>query len=414
VSGLHGDVDTAAAHRPPGTGGGLRALPPAVRWLAAAWVLASTADSFLLFALFWIAGPQGWSGAEIAAMVLAVRLPALLGGALGGYAVDRFGPRRLMLIDLTGRTALMIALAIAGWGGEVSLLAVLVLGGPAGALFPVSYAGARTLVPRLTAPDQWSSANALLAVGDQLPLLLGAALVGPAVALAGVGPALLVPAGLLATAAWITARLPRTATPTANPAASDPTDRDRPPWRTPRVVALVALSVAYYAAYGPFEPVLAAFSRDQLHGGALSYGVLWSVFGVGALLTLPTAPWLALRRPGMVNALGALTWGLVTIPLAFTGNLLAAAVVFLISGLVWGPYSTVEATALQRWTAARHHGRVFGVQRALLSSATPLGAAVGGIALDHLSSPTIIVLSAGACALAGGTALLSRELRTGH
>ncbi len=391
-----------------------RALPPAVRWLAVAWVLASTADTFLLFALFWIAAPQGWSGPEIAAMVLALRLPALLGGALGGYAVDRFGPRRLMLVDLAARTALMTALAIVGWYGEIGLLAVLVLGGLAGALSPVSYAGARTLVPRLAPPDRWSAANALLAVGDQLTLLLGALLVGPAVALVGIGPALLVPAALLAVAGWITARLPRTAAPAAVPATADAGDRDRPPWRSPRVVALIALSVAYYAAYGPFEPVLAAFTREELHGGALSYGALWSVFGVGALLTLPTAPWLARRRPGVVNALGALLWGLATIPLAFTGNLLAAGVVFLVSGLVWGPYSTVEATALQRWTAARHHGRVFGIQRALLSSAAPLGAAVGGIALDHLSASVIIVCSAGACALAGGVALASRDLRSGR
>ena len=40
--------------------------PGPVVGLAAAWTLASTADNFVMFVLLWIAGPQGWSGAQTA------------------------------------------------------------------------------------------------------------------------------------------------------------------------------------------------------------------------------------------------------------------------------------------------------------------------------------------------------------
>ena len=85
---------------------------------------------------------------------------------------------------------------------------------------------------------------------------------------------------------------------------------------------------------------------------------------------------------------------------------------FLLGGLVRGPYTTSETTALQRWTDPARHGAVFGLQRSLLTTATPLGAAVGAIALEWLSPATVLALSAGGCVVAGTAALARRDLRS--
>jgi predicted MFS family arabinose efflux permease len=61
----------------------------------------------------------------------------------------------------------------------------------------------------------------------------------------------------------------------------------------------------------------------------------------------------------------------------------------------------VETSALQRWADPARHGAVFGLQRSLLATATPLGAALGALALDHTGPATVLGVSAGACALAG-------------
>jgi len=71
----------------------------------------------------------------------------------------------------------------------------------------------------------------------------------------------------------------------------------------------------------------------------------------------------------------------------------------------------VETSALQRWADPARHGAVFGLQRSLLATATPLGAAPGALALDHTCPATVLGVSAGACALAGGSAVLRRDLR---
>ena len=390
-----------------------RRLPAAVWTASAASFLATAADTFLMFALVWVAAPQGWTGMQTAFAILALRLPVLAGGVLGGRAVDRWGSRRVITLDTSVRAVLMICLAVSGRGGDLPLFGVLVLGGLAGVLSPATYAGARSLVYCLVDPDELPRANTAVSVGDQLQLLVGSALVGPALLLLGPGLSPLVPAVLLLTATLLARRLPRAdavrSSAGAAPSAPEPvTTTGRP---QTRVLAIVALSTAYYFVYGPFEAATPAFVRDRLHGTEAAYSLLWTMFAIGSLTGLAVAPLLARRRPGTVNGLGALAWGLAMLPLAWTSDLGVGALLLLLGGILWGPYTAVETTALHRWVHPAHHGRIFGVQRSLLATATPLGAAVGALALERIPAATVLGTSAAACACAGLLALGHRGLR---
>jgi MFS family permease len=406
-----------------------------MRWVATAASLAAAADMFVIFTILWVAGPLGWSGAETAVFVIASRVPALLGGVLGGRAVDRFGARPMLLFDAVARTVTMGAFVVAGVLGELSYPVALVLAAMSGTVAPISYAAARSLVPRLVEDRDLGRANALLAVGDQLVLLVAAGLVGPAVTLLGTTGAFAVAAVMMVGVGLITLRLPSLggamggamggATGAVIPGASadDPVTGvaaagpggvtgARSPWRSTPVLALVSLSIAYYFAYGPFEPVLPFFVRDNLQGGANTFSVLWVAFGVGAVVGVALGPRLAsLKRLGVVNAVGAIAWGVITLPLLFTHETWVAVPIFAVSGVVWGPYSTVETTALQRWTPASHHGRVFGTQRALLQSVLPVGAALGAVAVDHASAVVVLGISLAGCSLAGLAALALPAMR---
>jgi MFS family permease len=388
---------------------------PAVVWVAAAvWILAATAETFVLFTVLWLAAPQGWSGVQTAFVVLALSAPILAGGILGGRAVDHYGGRPIVLCDVGARTLLLVLLAVFAWNGSLPILAVLVIGAICGGLSPLSYTGVRWLMPRLVAPEDLPRANAAVAIGDQLPLLLAAVLVAPAIELLGPGRAMLLPAALLALATLGALRLPHHpgAARAAPPAPGDHVPPRQRPWRSRRIVALTLLSAAYYFAYGPFEPVVPGLVRDQLRAGAGTYVLLWGLFAVGALAALPLGPRLARRQhPGVVNALGAALWGLTMLPLLVITSPVIAAVVFLVGGAVWGPYSTVQTTALQQWSDPAVHGRVLGTQRALLLTAAPLGAALGAAALDVAAPATILAVSSGGCALAGLVALTLPALR---
>jgi predicted MFS family arabinose efflux permease len=392
-------------------------LPWSLYTLAAAVVLDLSADTFVLFTVLWIAGPQGWTGVKTAAVVVALRLPALAGGWLGGRGVDRFGPKPMMIGQALLRVGCLAALAAGAWSGQFPLVLVLVLGGLSGAMLPVSYAGARTLVPRLLPADQLARGNTWLAVGDQASLIAGAVLVGPLVATVGAGKALLAPVAMLLVAAGLFALLPARA---GHPLASSTDNSKKPagsgpagasPWRSRPVLALLALSFVYYLAYGPFEPALPYFTRAQLHGGPGAYSVLWAVFGIGALAGLSQAPRLSRRRPGVVNAAGTALWAVVTFPLLWCTAVIPAAVVMAVSGAVWGPYLAVEATALQQWVEPAWHGRLFGIQHALLGVASPVGAAAGSLALVRVSGRTVLGAALLGCLAAGLAIGSTRAIR---
>lgn len=380
-------------------------LPWSLYALAAAVVLDLSADTFVVFTVLWIAGPQGWTGIKTAVVVVALRLPALAGGWLGGRGVDRFGPKPMMVGQALLRAGALAALAAGAWSGRFPLVLVLVLGGLSGAALPVSYAGARTLVPRLLPADRLARGNAWLAVGDQASLIAGAVLVGPLVAAVGAGQALLAPVGMLVAAAGLFALLPGH----LDALHADNSKKRRvppgePPWRNRSVVALLGLSFVYYLAYGPFEPALPYFTRQHLHAGPGAYSLLWVVFGIGALGGLSQAPRLSRRRPGVVNAAGTVLWAVVTLPLLWCASVFPAAAVMLVSGAVWGPYLAVEATALQQWVEPAWHGRLFGIQHAILGVASPLGAAAGSMALASVSSQAVLGAALAGC-LAGGLAI---------
>ncbi|HWG11992.1 MAG TPA: hypothetical protein VG268_01835 [Streptosporangiaceae bacterium] len=86
------------------------------------------------------------------------------------------------------------------------------------------------------------------------------------------------------------------------------------------------------------------------------------------------------------------------------------AVVMLVSGAVWGPYLAVEATALQQWVDPARHGRLFGVQHALLGVASPVGAAAGSLLLSRVSSITVLTAALAGCLVAGVVTLLNRAV----
>jgi predicted MFS family arabinose efflux permease len=383
--------------------------------LAGAIVLDLSADTFLLFALFWIAEPQGWTGVATALLVIALRLPALPGGWLGGRAIERYGPLPPMLVQAGLRIACLITLTCFSWSGQFSLALILILGGLSGAVLPVSYAGARTLVPQHLSSSDLIRANSLLAVGDQAALVVGAAFIGPLLGAVGAGPALLVPIAMLGVASLLFLTLPRTANPVVDPLADEGqrgSSRGLPsPWRMRPVLGLVLLSTVYYFAYGPFEPVMPYFTREQLNTGTGAYSLIWIGMGLGALAGLSQAERLSRFSPGVVNAAGMALWGLVTLPLVFCRSIVPAVAVMVISGAIWGPYLAVEATALQRWVAPARHGRVFGTQHAVLAVANPLGAAAGSIALSHFSSANILAAVTVGCLIAGLLALTSPAIR---
>ena len=78
---------------------------------------------------------------------------------------------------------------------------------------------------------------------------------------------------------------------------------------------------------------------------------------------------------------------------------------------MWGPYTPMETTLLQRNVPRAQLGRVFGARSTLLIGGSPLGLATGGLLLAFVPSTSVIALSAFACILVGLSGLASPIFR---
>ena len=175
---------------------------------------------------------------------------------------------------------------------------------------------------------------------------------------------------------------------------------------------ITLLSLVFFFSYGPLEAALPLYSHAVLQTDARGYGLLWSALAVGALIGTLSSTMLSKRlRLGVALPLIALLWGASILPLVFIKNLWLACGLLLLGGIMWGPYTPLETTLLQRNVPKAQLGRVFGARSTLLTAGSPLGLAVGGLLLGFVPATSLIALSAFACILVGVGALVSPAFR---
>jgi MFS family permease len=173
------------------------------------------------------------------------------------------------------------------------------------------------------------------------------------------------------------------------------------------------LSLVFFFSYGPLEAAMPVYSNAILQTDARGYGLLWSALAVGALIGTLSSTMLSQRlRLGVALPLIAFLWGASLLPMAFTNHLWLACGLLFLGGLMWGPYTPMETTLLQRNVPKEQLGRVFGARSTLLTGGSPLGLAVGGILLVFVPATSVIAFSALACILVGFIGLVSPAFRS--
>jgi MFS family permease len=372
-------------------------------------------DQFTTIALLWFVLQLTGSGVAISLVLLCFQLPSMITGPLLGVILDRWQPRWVMGIDNCARALLIGAMPVLFWAGMLQLWQICVLALVAGMLSPATGVGVRVLLPQLVQEDALAQANALTSTSMQFAFLVGPVLAGILVTHVGGAYALMMDAGSFLLMGLLVFSLPSNSRsgPVAAPA-------EKTNWlsgfallfRTKELRVLTSLSVVFFFSYGPLEAALPLYSDRILHVGAQGYGLLWTGFGVGALIgALCTGIVTTRVRPGITQPLIAILWGGFLCPLMLFHSLPLALLCLALGACSWAPYVPIEASLLQRLIEPSLHGQVFGVRLALTTAAAPLGTVVGGLLLQYLAPDVVIGLSGIACILAGGGGLLSPTMR---
>jgi MFS family permease len=370
-------------------------------------------DALTLIALPWFVLQVTGSGTATAGILLTLQLPAILTSLVIGSLIDRFQPWTIMAIDNGLRTLIIGCIPILYWLGRLELWMLFLLTFFAGMLVPATEVGSRSILPDLVEDKDLDAANMLWSFSLNLSLVIGPAVAGLLVASFGGPSVLLIDAGTFAVMAFAAITLPvlqRSKPPVQAPLSERLGVRQL--WQIKVVRYTTLLSLVFFFSYGPLEAAMPLYSDAILKTDARGYGLLWSALAVGALIgTLGSTTLSKYLRLGVALPLIALLWGASLLPMVFINNLWLACGLLLLGGLMWGPYTPMETTLLQRNVPKAQLGRVFGARSTLLTGGSPLGLAIGGILLAFVPSTSVIALSAFACILVGLGGLVSPTFR---
>jgi MFS family permease len=397
----------------------LRAGPLGIRnfQLLSAGQLASTVGDYCYaVALPWLVLSTHGSPVELGGVLACYGIPRAALITVGGSLADRISPRRLMLCSDAGRCALTALFAIFAAAHVTSLAALgpvaALLGAGAALFMPASYA----ILPSLLTPGKLQAGNAVYNAAVQGGALLGPAIGGAVVAVAGPAQAFAIDAVSYAVSAASLALI-RSVSPGGALAPDGAASRPGAPatarygaqervtiWTLlarERVLQLIlaVLVGANFAVTASFEVALPVLSHARF--GPSGYGAIMACFGAASVVgTLTAARASGLSKPAVVSASVFLIAALAVASVPAAKGLPGAATAMCVFGLVAGFGNVIFVTLIQRWAPPAMLGRVMGVVMLGSLGSFPIATAIAGMLARHLGPSPVFVISGTLLALA--------------
>ncbi|QRG66109.1 MFS transporter [Brevibacillus choshinensis] len=393
----------------------------AFRWYWLGMFLSGLGDQFGWMGLTWFVMKKTGSSAAMGGVILAYMLPAVLAGLVAGVLLDRYDRRKLIMIDNITRGFIFISLVILLQVDQVPLFVIYMLIVIAGILSPLSTAGAQTLLPRLVSdPKHLVKANGVMESQWQIVYMFGPALAGVLIGWIGEAYVLLIDAASFFVCAFCFSRLPKRLTQSAM-AASDAKESEAGAYlrtllldmRTgyrylvghKQMLVLVLFTFLFNMAYGPVEVALPLYANQDLGGGSVALGMLWSSLAIGALLGSLFFSTITWKWPLGATLAGIIVgWGVTTLPLALFSRLEVAMLAMALAGFCYSPYNILYRSYLQKQVPDELLGRVMTSIRTITGTGMPAGAAVSGLLIPIMGVQGLFGAGAAVCIVCGGIA----------
>lgn len=351
---------------------------------------------------------------QIALLGLAWALPSVLLGPIGGVPVDRFGPKRVLVVADTVAAGVALLFIFAG-----SFEALIALAAVEGATKAFAEPAFQSLPPRLVGADQLAAANGLLALASQSAIAIGPMLAAGAIGLFGFDGAFVVNAltylvGVAVLLPFRVGRAPRAAEDVSEPSV-------RAELRAglavvgarPALQRLLIAATSVYLIWGAFIVVEPIYVREILHGTPTTFALLQTTFGVGLVATGLVVTRLGNRvaRTGVVCA-GAIGSGLAAMVYVGSATTAIAFGGILLWGIVTGMFIAPLRTLVQRESPVEAHGRVFALDATLHNTADLFALTIVG-ALATTAGVQAAGVAMAAVPIVGGSVIAWRFRRAG-
>ena len=376
-----------------------------------------TADEIARIAFIWFVYEQTASAAAVGWLMVCFTAPIIAGGFLAGWALDRFGRRRVMLIDNLLRALVIALVPLLALTGQLALWHLYAIAVVYGLLMMIPLAGTLALIPSLVPPERLQTANALEVLGFTIGGVIGPALGGLLIASWGAPLTVMANSAIYLffayTLASIGRRLP--ASPRRREAAVKRTgfgETFRLLTGNAVLLSTTLMFLAFNIGLGLLLVWLPVLSDRRLGGDATSYGLLLTALAVGQMAaSLAVGAAAPGKRLGLRIAVaqtlagGSVLAALPPIPW------MAMAIVLFAFGLCAAPLTIWAQTLRMGIVPAEMRGRAFALLRMLMQSGRPIGGILAGLVIFPDDPGLAILLSAAFVGLPGLAGLCVRDLR---
>jgi DHA3 family macrolide efflux protein-like MFS transporter len=375
---------------------------PVVRRVLPGAAASALGDGMSAVAIAWLAvtlAPPGSRGLWVGAAVAAYSVP----GAVGAVALRRWLSGRhgagLVVVNAVLRAAALGLIGCLALAGVLDLPGYVALLGVSSLLSAWGVAGKYTLIADLLPAEHRIAGNTVFGLADQVSLMIGPALAGVIAVAAGPAVVIVLDAVSWAALAVSYARISPPRPESGAPEPGRPAPAPSPGvWAmirsTPVLPGLLALSFAFYLLYGPIEVALPVHVATDLHGSAALLGIIWTVFGVGAIAGELCAPFLR-RWPVWPTMTGiVLGWGLALVPFGLPAPLWAGLAAFTAGAVIWGPWMSLSMAVFQDATPPGALAQVLAARSSLLIVAAPIGTALAAPLVAAVGARATLLISA--------------------
>jgi MFS family permease len=380
------------------------AIPNYRRWFAGQ-VVSISGNWMQTVAEMWLVVHLTSSGVAVGITAALQFLPILLFGALGGVFADRCDKRRLLMVTqaLMALPALaLFALTVSG-GAQLWMVYALVL--VRGTVLAIDNPVRQSFVMEVVGPDRIVNAVSLNSVIVHTGRIVGPALAGTVIALAGLGPCFALNAASFG-AMMIAlhgmdgdALLP---SPRAERARGQVREAVREVRSRPELLGPLAMMAVIGTLSFNFQVLLPLFARFTWHGTASTYALLTTAMGIGSVCGALAAGARNRITPALLAG-SAVVFGFAELLAAAAPSLLAQALILAPLGAASVTFAAGVNSSLQLAADVGSRGRVMSLYSVVFLGSTPIGAPLVGW-LAQAYGPRAGLLLGAVAALATGVA----------
>lgn len=357
-------------------------------------------------AAYWLVLELTGDPVAVGALALFQLLPVTVFGLAAGSLVDRFDVRRIIVLCESVMSLLAATLAVVTLLGVVSVWSVYAVVGIQGLLLVVDNPARHALVYRIVGTADLPNAVALSSALGTTARVIGPALGGLVVAVAGAGVAFAVNAvTYLAVVVAVVVMRERDLLPSHRHEArigvfSGMGDTLRFAFGSRRVaVAFVGVLIVSTVSFN-FDVLFPLLAAETLDAGAATFGVVAAVFGAGALIGALTLATIGKARMKLM-LLGTGGFGVFELLLAPQSTLAAVLVLLVPLGVFYVLWGASALATLQLAAPPELRGRAVSLYFFAFQGGAPIGGLlagwltkVGGTELAFTVAGTTAVLAA--------------------